>query len=119
MIELTEFMIQIVYAIFSGITLIINIINEVLPIIDIFSGMAILILSIGTIYLIMKLFEKEILFKTTFIIILSASFFALIRSIDVGNEMTVYLTSLEVGLAFLIIMACFSSWDEESENYIN
>jgi len=86
--------------------------------IDYQSGISLLLLSLITIFLMMKLFEKEIIFKSILFIILLGSFFTLLGKIKTDDLIVVYSTSLELGLVLLLAVSAFISWDEEGEEYI-
>lgn len=88
-----------------------------MPNVDIQSGIIILILSIGTLYLIMQIIEKKIIFKWIFILLLTFSFFTLLFKIEISNDITVYTTSVELGVLILILITFFISWDEDSMEY--
>ena len=86
--------------------------------IDYQSGISILLLSLITIFLMMKLFEKELILKSMLFIILLGSFFLVVTNINTNNSIIVYSTSLELGLVLLVIVSIFISWDEEGEEYV-
>ena len=86
--------------------------------IDYQSGISLMLLSLITIFLMMKLFEKKLIFKSILISILLGSFFIFITKIKPVDSITFYSTSLELGLIFLLIISIFISWDEEGEEYI-
>jgi len=86
--------------------------------IDYQSGISLMLLSLITIFLMMKLFEKKLIFKSILISILLGSFFIFITNIKPVDSITFYSTSLELGLIFLLIISIFISWDEEGEEYI-
>lgn len=87
------------------------------PIIDIQSGVLLLLSTLITIYLAIKLFEKNIILKTFFFLILVSSFFKLVSTLESDNDLTVYLTSTGLGIFILIIMASLTKWDDENNHY--
>lgn len=95
--------------------IILDIIKSLLPSMDIISGISILVLSLGVVFLMMKLIEKEIIFKSFLLFLLFVSFFVFIRNLEIINEVTFYLSSLSLGILFLLVMSAFISWDEDSE----
>ena len=95
-----------------------DIIKGLLPSVDIISGISILMLSLGVVFLVMKLIEKEIIFKSFLLFLLFLSFFVFIRNIEVVDEVTFYLTSLSLGILFLLATSAFISWDEDIEYYV-
>jgi len=96
---------------------IVDIIKELMPNVDIVSGVFLFTLLLGVIFLIMKLIEKEIIFKVIFLFILIFVFFGLLKRVEILNEITAYTSSLVVGILLLLTMAGFTSWDEEGEEY--
>jgi putative effector of murein hydrolase len=79
-------------------------------------GFVVLLLSISTICLSIKIYNKEMILKGVFLTILSISFFAIIINIEQKENLdnfTTYLSSMGFGVLFLIILALFTSWDED------
>lgn len=101
--------------IFITLFIILDIIKGFLPSVDIISGITILVLSLGVVFLVMKLIEKEIIFKSFLLFLLFVSFFIFIRNLEIIDEVTFYLSSLSLGIIFLLASSAFISWDEDSE----
>ena len=114
----TEFIFQIIDVIFITIFVMIDIVKEFMPSVDIISGIILFILSLITDFLMIKLIEKKIIFKGMLLLILTFVFFALIKRVEVLNEVTAYISSLIVGILLLLAMAVFTSWDEDNEEYL-
>ncbi|MCK4737138.1 MAG: hypothetical protein KAT10_01155 [Sulfurimonas sp.] len=114
----TEFIFQIIDVIFITIFVMIDIVKEFMPSVDIISGIILFILSLITVFLMIKLIEKKIIFKGMLLLILTFVFFALIKRVEVLNEVTAYISSLIVGILLLLAMAVFTSWDEDNEEYL-
>lgn len=91
--------------------------NSFLPSVDIFSGIIILVLSISTLFLIMKVIEKEIIFKWILVLLLIFSFFTLLFKVEIVDDIAVYTTSVELGVLILLLTTLFISWDEDSIEY--
>ncbi len=88
-----------------------------MPSVDIQSGIILLILSIGTLYLITQVIEKEIIFKWMFILLLLVSFFTILFKIEIIDSIATYTTSVELGVIILLVLTFFISWDEDSVEY--
>ena len=81
-------------------------------------GFLVLLLCVSTICLSIKIYNKVMVFKGVFLTILTISFFSLIITIEKKSELddlTVYLSSMGLGVLFLIIISVFTSWDEDSK----
>ena len=91
--------------------------NSFLPSVDIFSGIIILVLSISTLFLMMKVIEKEIIFKWMLVLLLIFSFFTLLFKVEIVDDIAVYTTSVELGVLILLLTTLFISWDEDSIEY--
>ncbi|MCK4975259.1 MAG: hypothetical protein KAR81_08390 [Sulfurimonas sp.] len=113
-----EFIFQIIDVIIITIFIMVDIVREFMPSIDVISGIILSILSLITVFLMIKLIEKEIIFKGMFLLILTFVFFALIKRVEILNEVTAYVSSLIVGILLLLAMAVFTSWDEDNEEYL-
>ena len=118
MLKETELIFQIIDVILITIFVMIDIVKEFMPNIDVISGIILSILSLITVFLTIKLIEKKIIFKGMLLFILTFVFFALIKRVEILNEVTAYLSSLIVGVLLLLIMAGLTSWNEENEEYI-
>ena len=80
-------------------------------------GILFFLLSISTICLSIKIYNKKMVLKGAFLTVLTISFFSLIVLINEKTDLdnfTVYLSSMGIGAIFLIVLALFTSWDEES-----
>lgn len=81
-------------------------------------GVLIFLLSISTVCLSIKIYKNKMVLKGAFLSFLIVSFFSLIVTIERKtelNDLTVYLSSMGIGVIILITMAVFTSWDEESK----
>ena len=105
----TGFIFQMMDIIFVTLSVVIDFIKEFLPSIDIVSGIILFALSMCVVCLMMRIVEKELIFKGIFLFILSFIFYAIIKRVEVVNEVTVYVSSLAVGVLLLITMAAFTS----------
>ncbi|MCK4875574.1 MAG: hypothetical protein KAS26_06975, partial [Sulfurimonas sp.] len=77
-----EFIFQIIDVIIITIFIMVDIVREFMPSIDVISGIILSILSLITVFLMIKLIEKEIIFKGMFLLILTFVFFALIKRVE-------------------------------------
>lgn len=116
--NLAESVFQIVDMIFVVIFVIADIMRLFLPDMDILSGITLFFLILGMTYLMMKIIEKEIIFKGMVLFIMTLLFFALIKRVEILNEITAYSTSLAVGIFLLLITAGFVSLDDEGQEYV-
>ncbi len=91
--------------------------NSFMPNVDIQAGIILLILSIGTMYLLMQVIEKEIIFKWMLISILIVSFFTILDKVKIIDSIAAYTASVEIGVTLLLIITFFISWDEDSIEY--
>ena len=85
--------------------------------IDIQTGVILLLSTLATIYLAIKLVEKEIVLKTFFLLLLIFSFFKLVLSLESHDDLTVYLTSTGFGIFILIIMASSMKFEDDSSDF--
>jgi len=105
--------------VFIAIFMIVDFVKSFMPDIDIVSGIILFILSMCVVCLMMRIVEKEIIFKGMLLFLLTFIFYAIIKRVEIVNEVTVYISSLIVGVVLLIAMAAFTSWDDDSEEFIN
>lgn len=105
--------------VFIAIFMIVDFVKSFMPDIDIVSGIILFILSMCVVCLMMRIVEKEIIFKGMLLFLLTFIFYAIIKRVEIVNEVTVYISSLIVGVVLLITMAAFTSWDDDSEEFIN
>jgi hypothetical protein len=113
-----EFIFQIIDVIFITIFVIFDIIKDLIPSIDIVSGIILFVLSLIVAFLMIKLIEKKIIFKGMLLLILAVVFFILVKRVEILNEVTAYISSLVIGVSLLLIMAGLTSWDEDNEEYV-
>ena len=116
--NIIDFLFQFVDMIFISIFVMADIIRLFMPDIDIVSGIVLFVLSMGMIFLMMKIIEKEMIFKSVFLFVLIFVFFGLIKRVEILNEVTAYSSSLAVGIFLLLGTAAFISLDDESEEYV-
>jgi len=105
--------------IFIAIFMIIDFVKSFMPDIDIVSGILLFALSMCVVCLMMRIVEKEIIFKGILLFLLTFIFYIIIKRVEIVNEVTVYISSLIVGILLLLTMAAFTSWDDDSEEFIN
>lgn len=113
-----ELIFQIIDVTFITIFVIADIIRMFMPSLDITSGIILFILSFGMVFLMMKLIETEIIFKGMLFFISIFIFFGLLKRVEIINEVTVYTSSLVIGILLLLATASLISPDEESYEYI-
>lgn len=105
--------------IFIAIFMIIDFVKSFMPDIDIVSGILLFALSMCVVCLMMRIVEKEIIFKGILLFLLTFIFYIIIKRVEIVNEVTVYISSLIVGILLLLTMAAFTSWDDDNEEFIN
>lgn len=113
-----EFIFQIIDVIFITIFVIADIVKMFMPRLDITSGIILFALTFGMVFLMMKLIEKEIIFKGLLFVISIFIFFWLLKRVEIINEVTAYTSSLIVGIVLLLATASFISLDEEGHEYV-
>ncbi|MCF6309846.1 MAG: hypothetical protein L3J19_05145 [Sulfurimonas sp.] len=114
----TEFIFQIIDVIFITIFEIIDILKELIPSADVMSGIILFVLSLIMAFLMIKVIEKKIIFKGMLLLIVAIVFFILVKRVEILNEVTVYASSLVMGISLLLTMAGLTSWDEDNEEYV-
>ncbi|MCF6340697.1 MAG: hypothetical protein L3J10_08130 [Sulfurimonas sp.] len=105
--------------IFITMFMVVDFVKSFMPNIDIVSGIILFVLSLCIVCLMMRIIEKEIILKGMLLFTLTFVFYAIIKRVEIINEVTVYISSLVVGILLLLTMAAFTSWDDDSEEFIN